>query len=286
METVTILRGLWRRRLLVAFALFLAIFAGTAVGYRISFPPKLESRSYKVGVATSRIFIDTPSSQVVEVAPKGGDTLGTRAGLIASLMVDGTIKATIARRAGLQPQQFDAVSASAAETSPAVGPPSPRSNVLTTSVVTNTAGDELPIIQIEAQAADAGTAARLASAAVIGLRDYLNSKAALQRIPDAKRLQVDGLGAPQARDVLRGPRRLFALVVAIFVFLGGCAAIIAFSTIAKAWRAVSEEDMAEDVVADLALHALRGRAEEDRGELTTVLPTPAERLRKAPSPWR
>src|SRR3954471_4452646 len=115
METVTILRGLWRRRLYVAGVVLLAALAGITVAYRISLPPSLHSRSYKVGIATSRIFIDTPSSQVVEVAPRGGDKLGTRAGLIASLMVDGTIKAAIARRAGLTPQQFDATSNSSAE---------------------------------------------------------------------------------------------------------------------------------------------------------------------------
>jgi hypothetical protein len=289
METVTILRGLWRRRLLVALAFFVALVAGIAVAYRISFPPKLESRSYGVGVATSRIFIDTPSSQVVEVSPKGGDTLGTRAGLIASLMVDGTVKASIARRAGLQPQQFDAISDSAAETSPAVGLPSARSRVLRTKVVTNVAGNELPIIQIEAQAADASAAAKLAEAAVSGLRDYLNSKAALQRVPDAKRLQVDGLGAPQARNVTRGPRKLFALVAAMFVFLGGCGAIVLFSTLARAWRAASEseEDIdSPDLAPDPWLHELPGRRDDDADTRTTVSPAPADMFREAPSPWR
>jgi hypothetical protein len=244
METVTILRRLWRRRLYVAGVFLLAALAGITVAYRISFPPSLQSRTYQVGIATSRIFIDTPSSQVVEVSPKGGDTLGTRAGLMASLMVDGTIKAAIARRAGLAPQQFDAISNSSAESSPAVAPPKARSRVLSTQVVTNTVGDELPIIQIEAQAGDATAAAKLAAAAVAGLRDYLNSKAALQRVPDAKRLRVDGLGAPQARDVTRGPRRLFALIAAIAVFAAGCAAIVGVSSLAGAWREASDEEQA------------------------------------------
>ena len=204
MQTVTILRELWGRRALVAAVLVLAILAGTAVAYRVSFPPRLQSRSYQVGVATSRILIDTPNSQVVEVAPKGSDTLGTRAGLIASLMVDGTVKAAIAHRAGMRANQLDAISDSAAETTPADPAPRPGTPVLKTTVVTNSSGDQLPIIEIEAQAADAAAAARLAGAAVSGLRDYLNSKAALQRVSNAERLRVDGLGAPQARDVSRG----------------------------------------------------------------------------------
>jgi len=233
METVAILRVLWTRRRLVAGVLAHAQLSSVAMAYRI---PTLESRTYDIGVADSRIFVDTPSSQVVEIAPRGGETLGTRAGLIASLMVDGTIKASIARRAGLGPNQFDAISESATETSPAVAKPTARSRVLMTSVVSNAAGDDLPIIQIEAQAADAAQAAKLAAAAITGLRDYLNSKAAQQRVPDAKRLQVNGLGPPQARDVTRGPRRLFALIAALAVLAAGCAAIVVGSGLVAAWR--------------------------------------------------
>src|SRR5262245_43707122 len=103
MDTVTILRDLWRHRLLVAGVYLLAVLAGVAVLYKISFPPKLEGRKYDVGVAQARILLDTPSSQVVDVAAKGSDSLGVRANLIASLMVDGNVEAAIARRAGLQP---------------------------------------------------------------------------------------------------------------------------------------------------------------------------------------
>jgi hypothetical protein len=277
METVAILRVLWRRRLFVAGVLLLAALVGTAMAYRIS-PAGLESRTYEVGVATSRIFVDTPSSQVVEVAPRGGDTLGTRAGLIASLMVDGTIKAAIAHRAGMQPRQFDAVSESAAETSPAVATPTARSRVLTTSVVTNAAGDDLPIIQIQAQAGDAAQAARLAAAAVTGLRDYLNSKAAQQRVPDAKRLQVGGLGPPQARDVTRGPRRLYAMIAALFMLVAGCAAIVAVSRIAAAWR---DEEAGADPPGGAPLTAAeptRAGSGDERDVPAAASPAHAERV--------
>jgi hypothetical protein len=276
METVAILRVLWSRRRLVAGVLVLALLVGAAMAYSL---PSLRSRSYHVGVATSRIFVDTPSSQVVEVSPKGGDTLGPRAGLIASLMVDGTIKDSIARRAGLRPQQFDAISESAAETSPAVAKPTARSRVLMTSVVTNAAGDDLPIIQIQAQAADGQQAARLAAAAVDGLRDYLNTKAAEQRVPGAKRLQVDGLGPPQASDVTRGPRRLIAVIAVLVVALGGCAAIVAGSRIAAAWRA---EQAAEDEHGEPADHepvaSPRGRPDHDRLDIAGPAPAPSARF--------
>lgn len=272
METVAILRALWCRRRLVAGVLLAALLVGVASAYRISLPPRLHSRSYEVGIATSRIFVDTPSSQVVEVSPRGGDTLGTRAGLIASLMIDGPLKAAIARRAGLRPDQFDGISQSAAETSPAVSTPGPRSRVLMTHVVMNAAGDDLPIIQIEAQAADASRAARLAAAAVTGLRDYLNSKAALQRVPDAKRLRVDGLGAPEARDVTRGPRRLFALIAALFVFVAGCAAIVAGSGLVRAWRDFGDDDQPRDEPTDDADEEHSDAATERETAETVLVP--------------
>ena len=80
----------------------------------------------------------------------------------------------------------------------------------------------LPIIEIEAQAPDAMAAAGLAKAAITGLSDYLDSKAATEKVQDAERLRVTGLGSPQAREVVRGPRLMFAIAAALFVFGAGC----------------------------------------------------------------
>ena len=77
----------------------------------MSFPPK--SQSYDVGVATAQVLVDTPQSQVVgdssSISPGGSQTLGTlgtQANLLADLMVEGTIKADIAQRAGLSPPSW------------------------------------------------------------------------------------------------------------------------------------------------------------------------------------
>ena len=106
MEAVTILRELWRRRILVALAALASIFAAFAIAYTVTIPP--ESRKFEVGIATGRILVDTPDSQVVDVSPRGSGTLGIRAGLLANLMTEGEVKAAIARRAGLRPGQLHA----------------------------------------------------------------------------------------------------------------------------------------------------------------------------------
>ncbi len=112
--------------------------------------------------------MDTPNSQVVEVAPKGSETLGSRANVLANLMVDGEVKDAIAERAGLRPKQLVAgsVATGGAE---AEEVPEQSSYRLTTGVVLNSDMAELPIIRVEAQAPDTRGAIKLADAAVTGL---------------------------------------------------------------------------------------------------------------------
>lgn len=249
MDTVTILRELWRRRLLVVGVALVAVLAGVALLYKISFPAKLESRRYEVGIATASILVDTPSSQVVDVAPKGSDTLGMRANLLASVMVDGVVKASIASTAGLDAKDLVGISTSAQD-QPTSRPKDHRVPVLTTRVVTDNDGAELPIISLQAQASNAEQASRLASAAIVGLRDYLDSTAAAQRIPDAKRLNVSELGQPQARIVTRGPTNLVGVGVVILVFCLGCGAILAVVGLSRAWRAAVAAERERDEQVD------------------------------------
>src|SRR5690348_2396046 len=172
MDTVTILRQLWRSRLLVAVVLLISVFAGLAISYKI---PSMESRKYVVGVAGARLLVDTPASQVVDVAPKGSDVLGARASLLANLMVDGEIKAAIARKAGLKTEQLRGVS-DGGQVVGTEAPTDPRGYELATKVLATTSGDSLPIIEVTAQAPTAAGAEKLVNAALTGLREYLDSK--------------------------------------------------------------------------------------------------------------
>jgi hypothetical protein len=246
-ELVTILRELWRLRILVVLVALAAVGMGYAVAYQVSFPP--QSRSYTVGIATARILVDTPESQVVEVAPKGSETLGARANVLANLMVDGELKAAIAERAGVPPSKLVAAAESAGGPE-AVKPLTRDSLALTTGVVVNTDLAELPIIKVEAQAPDTQKAIALANAAVEGLSDYLDEKATTEEVGDSRRLRVSGLGSAQGHDAARGPGRVMGLAVVIFLFVAGCAAILVLSAVIRGWRlAVAlEQDLAPDGV--------------------------------------
>lgn len=233
-ESVTIIRALWRRRIEVCLVALLAMIVGWALAYGMSFPP--ESRTYKVGVATTSILVDTPKSQVVEIDPKGSDTLASRANVLVNLMVDGEIKDAIARRVGLPPKQLIASSQSPGNAAPAT-PLNATSHALMTSVALTSDMAELPIIRVETQAPNVQQAIKLGNAAVAGLGDYLNAKAADETVSDTRRLRVRALGTAQGHDSTRGPGRMMALAAAAVVFLAGCAIILAMSALVRGWHA-------------------------------------------------
>jgi hypothetical protein len=233
-DTVTILRRLWRFRIPVALIALVAIVAGVFVSYEI---PSMQSRKYTVGVGSARILVDTPASQVVDLSPEGSDSVGARAALLSSLMVDGEIKDAIARQAGLQPDQLVAINQNSGLPDAAEGPQPRDSFVMSPEVTMISSSNWLPIIQISTQAPKRAEAEKLANAAVQGLTRYLDSKAAKQAIPGAKRLRVSGLGAAEGHDETRGPSMALSFVAALALFAIGCALLLGISDLVRALRA-------------------------------------------------
>jgi hypothetical protein len=251
MNTVTILRQLARLRIAVAIIVVLSLGIGLEVCYKVSPPFSLQSRKYDVGVANARLLVDTPASQVVEVDPKGSDILGGRATLLANLMVDGDIKSAIARKAGLSPGQL--VGSAAGDATPTGDPavkPDPRGFKLSTKVLTTGTGESLPIIEIDSQGPDVAGAERLANAAVTGLQEILNARAAQTRVPDSQRLHVSSFGPAQGHLAVRGPRLVYGLLATVLSCLLGCAALLAFTGILRGLREPALEDEDEPLVDD------------------------------------
>ena len=211
----------------------IALMVGVAVAFRL---PSLESRQDKVGVATVRVLVDTPTPQIVDIAPKGSETLGARTTLLASLMVDGVVKDSIARRAGLEPSELQS-DTSVGTGEPPAKRPDPGEYGLATRVILSGSGDPLPIIEIETQGPDAAAAGNLANAAVAGLRDYLDTQAA--ETPIARRLKVGGLAPAQAGTVVRGPGGAMAVIVTLVLFAVGCALLLLVRAVARDWRVVA-----------------------------------------------
>jgi hypothetical protein len=252
-DTVTVMRTLRGRPRLVGAVALLAALAGFLLTYSPGLPP--EPRQHTVGVAKARVLVDTPKSQVVEVTPRGSETLPSRASLLANIMAEGEVKADIARIAGLEPRRLLASTDSAIEpaTVPAKAADNPKAHLLTTGVVLNQDGLQLPIIKIEAQAPTVTRAVTLANAAVTGLGNYLESKAAAEELSFARRLTVSALGGAQGTEEVRGPGPLIGLAGFIFIFLLGCAAILFGSALARGWHQAGEAPLIEEEPADDAI---------------------------------
>jgi hypothetical protein len=236
LQSVTILRTLWRRRLAVGGVLVVSVTIGWLLAFQPSFPPK--ARSYSVGTATASVLVDTPKSQVVEVAPQGSDTLGSRANVLANLMIDGEIKTAIAQHVGLRPNRIVATTLSGGVTDPPP-PLTARSYAMSTSVAMTSDMVELPIIRVQTQAPNVGDAIKLANAAVAGLSEYLDAKAVNETVADRRRLRVRPLGTAQGQVAVKGPRPVTGIGIGLVLFLAGCGTILALSALIRGWRAAA-----------------------------------------------
>jgi hypothetical protein len=240
MQAVAILRQLWSQRLLVAVGMLLAAAVGIGMTYEVSgLPPRFESRQYKVGIASAEVLVDSPSSQVADLG--GGKALtdvvglASRARLLANLMAISPLKDRIALRAGVDPRTLVA-------TAPSVDLPQ-RKDVLdtrpigpTTNSLTVDFNEVLPIITANAQAPTPQTAARISTAAVEELKLYLKTIAAADKVPGARQLVISRLGSARFATVERGPRRLYGILAALFVFGLWCASVVAGPRLARSWQ--------------------------------------------------
>jgi hypothetical protein len=267
-DLVAILRMLWLRRSFVGLTLLIALSVGVLVAYRVTVSPlKLESRQYTVGIAAARVLIDTPQSKVVDLGAAGADysALGGRASLLANLMASGPVKTAIARRAGVSPDTFSAIppvptgaAASRPEPTPADG--GDDANALILTIQTET---DVPIISFQSQAPDAAGAARLANGAVDGLRDYLGSVAAAQKVPQARQLVATELGRARAGTVVRGRSRIFAVMGALVVFALMCGVAVVLPGIERRWGAIAADEQARAAGANAQSPEREGKPDAD-----------------------
>ncbi len=247
MQLFKILQEIKRRRILVVLVVLISAVVGFLLAFKPGLPP--HSRQYQQAVATSDILVDTRNSQVVDVGGHGPElsTLASRANLLGNLMVTGPLKDTIARGAGVEPENLVVVPPANAET-PGVAPTPvesgrgadvPKSE---RSTLTFSTDDTLPILHVVAEAPDAETARELALATVVDLRKYLASVATTQQIPAARQLVVRQFGAPNVTTATRGIPHSLAFIIAVVLALVGCAAVIGGSWFARRWKEFAAEE--------------------------------------------
>jgi hypothetical protein len=229
MELVPLLRVLWRRRLLVGLGAVLAIGIGLVVG------PAAPVRG---GVATTRVVLDTPSSQIIFRDPPGAESLTWRAGMLTDLMTTGETRAVIARAAGVAENRLVIV------VPVLTAPPNPTTLPTAAAeaaairpepyVVAFRYDTRLPVISIETHAPDRAAATRLAEAATRALQAGSS--------PDTNKVTqgfvVDSVAPIQARATVKGSGPMKAFGLAVF-FLGfWCAGVAVIPRVVRIVRGI------------------------------------------------
>lgn len=228
MELVALLRILWRRRVYVLAGLVLAL----AIGFAASRGP-----STQLGIASTRVVLDTVDSQLVDAEPVGADTLAWRAALLGDLMGSDAGRPRIAYAMGI-PERDLAVVAPHLNEPPKNTPLARRASeaaAVTTQpyVVAIQADGPLPIIDVDATAPSRGDAARLATAATDAIRQIA---AAHRDTAELLAFVVDDAGAMKTKAITNGPRRGLAAGLALVFLALWCAGVIVVSHLAARRR--------------------------------------------------
>jgi hypothetical protein len=247
-----------RSHIAVAVGIGVAFVAAVLMLYRLSalLPPKLESRRYEAGVATSRVLVDSPHSQVVDLGDKSGDTQGSatdlaglsfRAHLMANLMATSPLKERIAASAQIAPDRLTVTGPTGDGPDPASLPSPPRvhSDDPEATILDLSVDEALPIITMSVRAPDAATAKSVASATARQLREYVASLSAARAVPPEDELVVSQLGAATSETVLKGPRR--SLAIAVFVVLASLwiALVLVSRRVARLWKELAAQPLGE-----------------------------------------
>lgn len=228
---------LWRGRLAVCATALIALVVAVALTYRVELlPPSLETRQRGVGVGSALALVDTSRSQVVDAGGGGGTELAKlsdRASLLASLMLTAPLKDEIARNAGLDPQRLittrpltlaDRRRRIPEVPTASISPSDPRAHILHVTVTPLVEGTS-PIIAVDTQAPTATGAARLANQSIASLKAHLDRVAAVDRVPEARRLVVTQFEPAESSTAQIGPSRILAISAAVLVLGSGLAAV-------------------------------------------------------------
>jgi len=226
MESVGILRVLWRRRVLVALGLLLASAVGILALCRVSLaPPGLERRAVPAGSATQRVLVDTPRSLLADARPEGVTSIVTRATVLGNLLASDEARVAMARQTGLRAEEID-VTGPGAEAA-AVPTPLAEAAIETArprqpyAITVSQPDPTLPILNVYVSAPDPAEARELAGAASAAL------PSAVGRGPvGGQSLRVEPVGRVQVASRMVGPGTAKAAIAAVVLFVFWCVLVL------------------------------------------------------------
>jgi hypothetical protein len=233
-----------RYRRVVLIGCVIALAASVLMVYRVSLDPlpSLSSRQYEVGVASAAVLIDSQSSQAVDLGTSevkvDTGSLSARAKLLANLLVTRPLRDEIAQRSRVEPDRL--ITQLSSTTEP--GAPPPEATDVTVqaddpdaNIISLQTSDTVPIITVNAQAPTEETAERLAASTIGRLREYLDSVAAENQVPDIRKLVMRPLGEPTSATAPRGPGKRQAVMVFVVVVALWCGGVLLLARLAQDW---------------------------------------------------
>jgi hypothetical protein len=278
MELVSIIRQLWRRKLLVVLVALVAVCVAIWSAYKV---PSMEKRGLQLGAASSQILVDSPASTLVEgVDANQLTTLSTRARVYAQYLASLQARDAIAKATGI-PSRAIRVSGPFSSDISRNNYSNQSSESRAGDVLKEGAGYRLvfdaqegvPIITVSAQAPTADAAVKLAQASFVALSVYVDKlqreadaipekevpKGATAQVSTDNGVRVRQLGDPEGGTIGGGNGKILMVFVFLAVFLFGCALIAILPGMARHWRLL---DRAEQLVEESADAPAPGTSED------------------------
>jgi hypothetical protein len=248
------LRELWKLRLGVGLSFLLAsLIAISSIDHVGLFPPKITSRQLEIAAASTRVLIDSPRSEIIDLRTDtyAFTSLTTRAALLGNVMASAPVREYIARRAKIDPQRIQAVAPITANVPRNLI--EPGSEKRSSDILRSTdqyrldiqANPTVPILDISSQAPTKEAAERLANSAVDGLRDYLRDLGNRQGIGPDQQVRLEQLGRARGGVINHGVGLQIALLSFMVVFTISCCAVLFLSRVRRGWVAAAGSERGE-----------------------------------------
>ncbi|MCA1569570.1 MAG: hypothetical protein LC798_04460 [Chloroflexi bacterium] len=214
MELLPIARIAWQRRWALALGLPLAILVFLALA---------RGAPGQAGVATARLVVDTPVSQLVNAADLEVHNLAWRSEILTNLMTTRASRETVARAAGVDPDELEVINPWLNEpvlpmtlprrATQGIAPKAP--NVLLVA-----ATPSLPLVTLDASAPTRDGAERLLRAGAQQMTELAAAPAGLRKAQPI----VVARGEIESREIITGGGRMSAVLAALMMYVTWCAA--------------------------------------------------------------
>jgi hypothetical protein len=237
---VSALRELWKRKVLVAISVVIALSFAILAVYQVS-GSGISKKGTTEAHGSSEILIDSARSPIAG-SKRDISGLISRAGVFARLMAGGDVVAQIAEDAGVDPEQIEVAGPAPL---PGEAPGVTEAEAALPYGLTFAEVPELPIVSVVTRAPTVKEAAALAEAAPEALRGVIQSVQKQQATPAREKVEVRVLGPPQAQLSDSGPGNKMAAAIFFFVLALEIGLILGIPRLVAAWRREGDTEEAD-----------------------------------------